>query len=189
MGEQMFTMNSEVVGHLWCDDLVQDVHQQFCERRRRFTISEFPQISRILLHEISTVRLGSHKFSARCVPYRLMAASKTKRTLTFLNHIIWVTTGDETWVSFVNVEAKEQSKQWMHTHSPNKPTEFKQLLSACQKADGNCFLGQERSADGEIHATGDHTNVTSVLRNTKKTAYGHSKQKMWNADIRYSAPP
>jgi hypothetical protein len=38
----------------------------------------------------------------------------------FLNHIIQVT-GDETWVSFVNTETKEQSKQWMHTHSSNKP--------------------------------------------------------------------
>jgi hypothetical protein len=38
----------------------------------------------------------------------------------FLNHIVRVT-GDKTWVSFVNVEAKEQSDQWMHTQSPNKP--------------------------------------------------------------------
>jgi histone-lysine N-methyltransferase SETMAR len=30
------------------------------------------------------------------------------------------------WVSFVNVETKEQSKQWMHTHSPNKPKNCKQ---------------------------------------------------------------
>jgi histone-lysine N-methyltransferase SETMAR len=29
----------------------------------------------------------------------------------------------------VNVETKEQSKQWMHTHSPKKPKEFKQTLS------------------------------------------------------------
>jgi hypothetical protein len=29
-------------------------------------------------------------------------------------------TGDETCVSFVNVENKEQSKQWVHTLSPNK---------------------------------------------------------------------
>jgi hypothetical protein len=50
----------------------------------------------------------------------------------------------------VNVETKEQSKQWMHTHSPNKPKNFKQMLSACQKADGNCFLGQEKSVDGGI---------------------------------------
>jgi hypothetical protein len=33
----------------------------------------------------------------------------------FLNHVVQVT-GDETWVSSVNVETKEQSKQWMHTH-------------------------------------------------------------------------
>jgi hypothetical protein len=38
----------------------------------------------------------------------------------FLNHIVRAT-GDKTWVSFVNVETNEQSKQWMHTHSPNKP--------------------------------------------------------------------
>jgi histone-lysine N-methyltransferase SETMAR len=37
-------------------------------------------------------------------------------------------TGDETWVQFVNAETKEQFKQWMHTHSPNKPKKFKQTL-------------------------------------------------------------
>jgi hypothetical protein len=57
----------------------------------------------------------------------------------FLNHIVRET-DDETWVSFVNAETKGQSKQWMHTHSPNKPKKFKQTLSACQKAAGNCFL-------------------------------------------------
>jgi hypothetical protein len=59
-----------------------------------------------------------------------------------LNHTLQVT-GDRTWVSFVIDDIKKQSKQWMHTHSPNKPKKFKQT-SACQKADGNCFLGQER---------------------------------------------
>jgi hypothetical protein len=37
----------------------------------------------------------------------------------FLNHIVGVT-GNEIWVSFINTEIKEQSKQWMHTHSSNK---------------------------------------------------------------------
>jgi hypothetical protein len=46
-------------------------------------------------------------------------------------------------------------------NSPNKLKNFKQTLSACQKANGNCFLGQERSADGGIHATKDHNNVAS----------------------------
>jgi hypothetical protein len=72
----------------------------------------------------------------------------------------------------VNVETTEQSNQWMHTHSPNKPKMFKQTLSACQKADGYCFLKQERSTDGGIHATIDHNNVTSVMRNTKKNCVG-----------------
>jgi hypothetical protein len=81
----------------------------------------------------------------------------------FLNHIIRVT-GDETWVSFVNVKTKEHSKHWTHTLSTNKkPKKFKQMLSACQKAAGNCFLGQESSADGGIHATRDHNNIRSVL--------------------------
>jgi hypothetical protein len=44
----------------------------------------------------------------------------------FLSHIIQVT-GNETWVSFVNVETKEWSMQWMQTHSPNKPKKFKRL--------------------------------------------------------------
>jgi hypothetical protein len=39
----------------------------------------------------------------------------------FLNHIIQVTS-DETWVSFMNVETKKQSKK-------NKPKKFKQTLS------------------------------------------------------------
>jgi hypothetical protein len=47
----------------------------------------------------------------------------------FLRHNVRVT-GDETWVSYVNVESKEQSKQWTHTHSPNKPRNFKQKLPA-----------------------------------------------------------
>jgi hypothetical protein len=42
----------------------------------------------------------------------------------FLNHIVRVTR-DETWVSFMNVETREESKQRMHTHSPNKPKKFK----------------------------------------------------------------
>jgi hypothetical protein len=68
----------------------------------------------------------------------------------------------------VNVETKEQSKQWMYTHPSNRPKQFKQTLSACYKADGNCFLGQERSGDDGIHATRDHNDVKSVLRNTQK---------------------
>jgi hypothetical protein len=67
----------------------------------------------------------------------------------------------------VNVETKQQSKQWMNTHSPNKLKKFKQT-SACQKAGDNCFLGQQRSADGEIHATRDHNNIQGLCETLTK---------------------
>jgi hypothetical protein len=65
----------------------------------------------------------------------------------------------------------------MHTHSPNKPKKFKQTLFACQKAEGSCFLGQERSANGGIHATRDHDNFRSVLQNKKKNCMGPFRTK------------
>jgi hypothetical protein len=49
----------------------------------------------------------------------------------------------------------------------------------CQKAYGNCFLGQELSVDGGIHATRDHNNIRSILQNIKKTAYGHGNADIW----------
>jgi phage gp29-like protein len=78
----------------------------------------------------------------------------------------------------------------MDAHTFTKEAKkFKQMLSACQKADGNCLLGQERSANSGIHATRNHNNVRSELRNTKKTAKGHlEKKKAWNADIWCSVP-
>jgi hypothetical protein len=50
--------------------------------------------------------------------------------------------------------------------------------------------GQERSADGGIHAIRDHSNVRSYCDTLKKLRRdGHSEQKSWKADVRCSAPP
>jgi hypothetical protein len=135
-------------------DLFQSVDQKICERWR-FTITElpcdkFPQISRILLYKIIIVRLGYRHFCARRVPKILMCGHKMQRmasSFTFLqrkfkdgdeslNHIVRAI-GDEICVSFLNVEPKEQSKQWMHTHSANKPKRFKQ--TSARKAIVNVF--------------------------------------------------
>jgi len=125
------------------DELVQKV-DQFVRGNRRFTISElyeeFPQILRTTLYWIVMDRLGYHKFCAQWVPKQLTDLHKTQRmgsALTFLQRY-WeegdkfldrIVTGDETWVQFVNAETKEQSKQWIHTQSPNKPKKLKQTLS------------------------------------------------------------
>jgi hypothetical protein len=84
-------------------------------------------------------------------------------------------TGDKTWVSFVNVETKEQSKQWMHTHSPNKPKEFKQSFSARELM--ATLFWDRNGANGRIHATNSHNNVRSVLRNTKNSVGPFRKKK------------
>jgi hypothetical protein len=81
--ERIFTMKSEVVGQpsVVSDDLIGSVDQKICERRR-FTVSELscelPQISRAILYEIITVRLGYHMFCARWVPKMLACAHKTE---------------------------------------------------------------------------------------------------------------
>jgi hypothetical protein len=53
-------------------------------------------------------------------------------------------------------------------HTFTKQTEKLKKKVICQKAGGYCFLGQERGADGDIHATRDHNNIRSVLRNAEK---------------------
>jgi hypothetical protein len=84
-------------------------------------LCEYPQISHTVLYEIITVRLGCHKFCATWVPKILADVHKVQRMASafvdfleryhkdgdeLLSHIMCIT-GDETGVSFVNVETKE----------------------------------------------------------------------------------
>jgi hypothetical protein len=121
----MPTMKSEVDCRpsTLSDDLVQSVDEIICERWG-FTISEFscefPEISHTVLYEIIILRLGYHKSCARWVLKMLTGTHETQTMASawnfleryhkdddeFLNHIARVK-GDETWVSFVNVETKE----------------------------------------------------------------------------------
>lgn len=126
------------------DDLLAKVDEKIRENRR-FTITElslcFPQVSRTLLFEIVTHKLGYHKFCARWVPKMLTDLHKGQRmgaALTFLDAyhthgdslLDRIVTGDETWVKHVNCETKLQSMEWGHTSSPKKPKKFLQTLSA-----------------------------------------------------------
>jgi hypothetical protein len=64
----------------------------------------------------------------------------------------------------------------VYTHSSNRTRTFKEA-SACLIANGNCFLGQERNADGGISAIRDHKSIRSVLQNTKRNKTGLTIQK------------
>jgi hypothetical protein len=61
-------------------------------------------------------------------------------------------------------------------HTFTKQAAKVQTNAVCWKAGGNCFLGQEMSADGGIH-TMDDNNVRSVLRNTKRKLGGAIQNK------------
>ena len=126
------------------DELVAKIKEKIRENCR-FTITEFslefPQISRSLLHEIVTEKLGYHKFCARWVPKLLSEDHKKQRmaaSLTFLEAyekdgdsiLDRVVTGDETWVKHVTCETKKQSMEWGHTSSPKRPRKCLQTLSA-----------------------------------------------------------
>jgi hypothetical protein len=103
------------------DDLVQIAKQKIYEFQN-FRVNLLPQISYTVLYKIITVRLGYHKFCARWVQKMFTGAHKTQRMAlaqTFLYRAIlerlwWIfnhtVTGDKTWLSFVNVKTKEQSK-------------------------------------------------------------------------------
>jgi hypothetical protein len=77
----------------------------------------------------------------------------------FLNHIVRVT-GDETWVSFVKVETKEQSKQRIYTHSPKEPKELKKRYLPARKLMATVSVDRKGVLMG-IHAT--RTTITSQM--------------------------
>jgi len=119
------------------DDLVAKVDEKIRENRR-FTITElslcFPQISRTLLFEIVSQKLGYHKFCARWVPKLLTDHHKGQRleaALTFLNAyhthgdslLDRIITSDKTWVKHVNCETKLQSMECGDTQDPPKNQE------------------------------------------------------------------
>jgi hypothetical protein len=77
----------------------------------------------------------------------------------------------ETRVSFVNVETKEQSKQWMQRDSPNKPKKFKQMSSA-RKLMATVFWDRKRALMVEFMQQGTIVMSEVYCKTLKKTAYG-----------------
>lgn len=124
------------------EDLVTAVDAKIHEDRR-FTITtlsmKFPQVSRSVLYKIVSENLNFKKFCSRWVPKLLTEDHKKKRlasSLTFLTRyneegddmLSRIVTGDETWVSHITPESKQQSMEWRHSTSPVK-VKGKQSLS------------------------------------------------------------
>ena len=114
------------------DDLLRKVNERVRDDKR-FTIFylslHFPQISRTPLYDIVSNHLGYRKMCARWVPKMLTEVHKKQllaRALTYLTRyhkegdgmLSHVVTGDETWVSHITPESKQQSLHWKDNGSP-----------------------------------------------------------------------
>lgn len=174
MGRQTSVHDEEWSGLPYIVSIVSDGLVQ--GERQHFTISggwcKFPQISYTVLCDI-TVRLGSHTFCTRLILEMLTGAYRMQIMLAltlewchkdydgFLNHSTPVT-GQETGVcESWNKRVVKAMGEFTFTKQARK------LKKCLPGTDRVCFLGQGRSADGWIHITRNHNNITSVLWNTK----------------------
>jgi hypothetical protein len=86
-----------------------------------------PEVSKTIIHEAVTEKLGYRKLCARWVPKMLTDDHKTKwmgSVLKFLmryaqedEFLDSIVTGDATWDFHHTPKSKQQSLQWHHTHS------------------------------------------------------------------------
>jgi hypothetical protein len=83
-----------------------------------------------------------------------------------------IVTGDETWVKFVNVETKEQPRQWIQTHSTNKPRKFKQSL-ANTKLMATVFWDRKGVLLIKFMEPGTSITPETYCETLKKTAPSH----------------
>jgi len=116
------------------DDLVRKVNERVRDDRH-FRISNlslhFPRISKTLIYDIISCHFGYRKVWTRWVTKMLTEEHKKHRVayaLIFLIHfhkerdgmLSHIVTGDETWVTHITPESKQQSLHWKHTGLPKK---------------------------------------------------------------------
>ncbi len=125
------------------EELVDTVNELTREDHRiqvREVHARFPAISLGTIYEMIRNCLGFKKLCARWVPKMLTDNHITARMglcLQFLQRnaiegeefLDRIVTCDETWVSHVNPETKQQFSQWKHTMSP-RTVKFKKTLTA-----------------------------------------------------------
>ncbi|GFU23258.1 uncharacterized protein TNCV_2559571 [Trichonephila clavipes] len=100
---------------------------------RRFTETtltlQFPDVFRLVVYKIGIEDLNFKKLCSRCVLRLLTVEHKEKRFAISLDILIryekegdgmlsQIVTGNETWVSHITPESKQQAMEWRHTSSP-----------------------------------------------------------------------
>lgn len=183
------------------DGFVQEVDQLIREDRR-LTLDELlekcPGVSRTVLHDVISERLGYRKLSARWVPKMLTDEHKQKRTEAgrlflerfdeqgeeFLDSIV---TGDEIWISYTTPETKRQLMQWRHTHSPSAK-KFRTTLSD-RKVMASVFWNRKGVILVDFMTRGTTINALAYCETLKKLRRGIQNKRRGNADKRSVSSP
>jgi hypothetical protein len=157
------------------DDLVCTVKAKVHEDRWFNILSlslHFQQISRTVVYEIVTDCLDFWKFCSCCV-LKILSEEHRKKwaasALTFLTRyseqvdgfLSQIVTGDETRVSHLSPELKQQSLECRHTSSPKKHR-FKQTIST-RKIMGTVFWDRQGDFLVEFLPQGTIINSNSLL--------------------------
>jgi hypothetical protein len=156
------------------DEIIQKT--EYIHADKRLTINELhqqcPEVSRTVLHEIFTKRLGHWKLCTRWVSKMLKDDHKKNGVAAgqaflacygdqgdnFLNCIV---TGNETWVSHLIYENKRQSMQLRHTHSLT--AKKIQNFTNKQKNHGNHLLAQKGAISHQFFALRRHHQCCCLL--------------------------
>ncbi|GBN96915.1 hypothetical protein AVEN_125718-1 [Araneus ventricosus] len=183
------------------DDMVASVEAKILENRH-FTISTlsngFLEVSRSVLYKLVSEKLNFKKLCSRWVPKFPTEDHKNKRFECSLNFftryneecdatLSRIITGDETRVSDVTTESKQQSMEWRHTHSPVR-VKAKETLSQ-RKIMASVFWNRHGVFFGRLHATRNYHKCGSLRPNPSKATQSDSKQKTRNANRGNFATP
>ncbi|GFV34573.1 histone-lysine N-methyltransferase SETMAR [Trichonephila clavipes] len=161
------------------------------------------KISRSLLLEIVTKHLLFKKLCARWVPKHLTPEHKIQHLGAALTFLQWyhvdgdefldrIVTGDETWISHLTPETKQQSMHWRHSGSPVR-TKFKQTMSV-PKVMCTVFWDRKGILLIDFLIRGETVNVDhycEILRKLRR-AIQNKRCGMLNAGVvllRYNARP
>jgi hypothetical protein len=118
--------------------------------------------------------MGEHKTQRMALALTLLEPHHKDGDESF-SHIVRVT-GDGTWfyLSTAKPKSSQQSKQWMHTHSPKKPNNKRMPGSNLM---ATVLWGRKGLPLVEFAQQG--TPITSKMYCFQST----KKQKAWNSDI------
>ncbi|GBN77763.1 hypothetical protein AVEN_200635-1 [Araneus ventricosus] len=175
-------------------DLMKEIDEKF-RLLRNFTITQLsehlPNISRTILYETATGKLGYRKFCARWVPKLLTEIHKTSRmdaALKFLSR--YHTVGEDFLNRIVTGDARAHAQNLgsscqcgdkttvygMGSYRFSNPAEESPSNFVSEETNGYRLLGCSRNLAYRIHDTWNNNQFRSLLSHVEETENSHPEQ-------------